>query len=416
MYRQQLQHFPLPLLLDVFAAVPVLLDEKIADSKMTYDKAIAAGLLINSVTDRYCGTLRPTISEVQLRLLYNVLTSSPTTLEVSWSIASDVHRVLDNVRRLLTLRPNSHGKLLNPFHMRWEMIRRTCLKIRASQGRRLPRWSIAKYYHCAAATGELVDRELDLQEALTDMAFFKKHTELGVPPLRISRNNIVTEFPPSFQEVSMNEMLLFHVWKPRSENYPAIDFVIFVRVCDRAGQVTIIALVFRSKYSNRTITAGQVTEPKPDGGQPMDRGNDESESDDDGAFKSSIGWSVVDKAYKQAKKIMAHVGWTDDKFIYVVHVYPVTAGLMLLQAVGTNSMILDAKSLEKLYGCLGDVLKNLSLRCQTSCAAARRDEENPLEDSKEENDEDLQQLEVSSSTVAWSRQADDLKLPADADA
>jgi hypothetical protein len=312
--------------------------------------------------------------------------------------------------------------------MRWEIIRRTCLEIRVHQQRSLPRWSVAQYYRCAHATGDLAHRELDLQDALTHMAWFEPITQSGFAPLKISAKKTVAEFPPSFEHVTTaRERFLFYVWKPRSANYPAIDFVIFVLVRDSAGQVAIIALVFQSKYSDRTITADQDTAPKPDCEQPMDReddvdddDDDESESADDGAFKSTIGKSKVDKAYNRAKKIMAHVGWTEDKFIYVVHAYRDTAGVLLQQPLGTNSMILSAKSLEKLYGCFGDILKNLSLRCQISFQASRPDEEGLLEDSEaedekaEEDDDEVgeQQRNIAPHTTFF-RPADDRKQVAD---
>src|SRR3546814_4368613 len=62
--------------------------------------------------------------------------------------------VFENVGQLLDL-PNFHGKLFEEFHMCWEIIRRTCIKLRHGQKPSLSHWSVAEYYSCAAFTGDL---------------------------------------------------------------------------------------------------------------------------------------------------------------------------------------------------------------------------------------------------------------------
>src|SRR3546814_11509295 len=123
------------------------------------------------------------------------------------------------------------------------------------------------------------------------------------------------EFPPSYAMVRKDHELLYRVWKPHSETYPAIDFVIFVRIIFNKV-ARIIALVFQSKYSDKTVEGvGEGAVPGAGRGRAGKDGPGRTLPE----FKTSIDKGKVATAYERAMEIMGHVGWAPETVIYVQH-------------------------------------------------------------------------------------------------
>ena len=143
-------------------------------------------------------------------------------------------------------------------------------------------------------------------------------------PWSYNSRTVLTEFPPSPAEVVSNhgDDWLSYVWFPRSETYPAIDFVLFIQLT--YGQI--IALVFQSKYSEKKAS-------------------------------TTIGLSAGQRMYENASKIMQHAGWRRDQFEYVIHAYRGTARNLVDAPPGENTMILTRSDLLQLYGSLSATLE-----------------------------------------------------------
>ena len=341
-YYEPLSLFSWELFLAVLVGQTVFLRSPIPGSSSIgdFDKAIEYGYLINAAPQEIeaeegniqestidAVKIQPRVSELQLRALLHVF--------VADRAQGTPKIIFDFLRMLLDTVDDIDGKKFEVFHMSWEIMRRNAI-VEATT------WTTARvidFYGCRCYRGPLAETEIVLTEAPHAIKHFP----------RVASWNIISkafsECPPARDHP---ELLLF-VWYPARDDFPGLDFVIFVRACD--GRI--IPLVFQSKYSAEDST-------------------------------NTLGNDVVSESYEVAKKIMKHAGWEPDEFIFVVHAYrDITGNVLGAEPTHTmstrsayrtlapvaNMMLLDKLTLQHLYGSLEFTIQYAWLKNSVKCDA-----------------------------------------------